>query len=168
MILWWPPACGGGTGSGNTWPADNQVKLGVTWLENHVPHTGTYVPGFQVQNKSFVPLPDVSGALLDWFQSMAFVVLTKSVVNFQNVETKTQTSFRGIWQPFNAQQLRMKPEGERAWRWFMLHADTSLELFPDDVVIYNSLQYRVMEKNDYLHYGYREYHLVEDFTGSGP
>lgn len=113
-------------------------------------------------------LPYVGDTLLEYFQPMVFTTIVKTTVNFQVVETATSVTFRGVWQPFSAQQLNMKPHGQRAWPTFQLHSDTTLTLSPDDVVTYLGTQYRVMGKLDYSKYGYFEYHLVEDYTGSGP
>jgi hypothetical protein len=113
-------------------------------------------------------LPNVSEVLYDYFQQMVFTQITKSVVNFQNKESKVDTVFRGVWQPYSAQQLQMLPRGQRAWRWIQLHSDITLVLNPDDVVTYQGTQYRVSSKTDYSNYGYYEYHLVSDYTGSGP
>lgn len=113
-------------------------------------------------------LPDMSGALLNWLQPMTFTLITKTVVNFKVVETPTMVDFQGVWQPFTAQQLMMKPEGQRRWLWFTCHALIGLILKPDEVVTYQGVQYRVMAKLDYKEYNYVEYHLVNDFSGSGP
>ena len=113
-------------------------------------------------------LPDMNDSIKEWFQPMTFEVLTKTVVNFQVVETPSTTSFQGIWQPFSPKELKILPQGERDWSWFKLHADPSLALNPDDVVQYQSVQYRVMSKLDYTNYGFIEYSLVQDYTGSGP
>lgn len=113
-------------------------------------------------------IPDVSGALLSWFQPMVFGVVTKTASGFQVVETVVDTSFRGVIQPLTDRQLMLKPEGQRAWTWLMLHSDTSLQLNVDDVVIYLGEQTRVMARKDYSIYGYLQYSLVQDWTGSGP
>lgn len=113
-------------------------------------------------------LPNMGDALQNWFQPMTFSVVTKVVVNFDVVETKADVAFQGVWQPLSAAQLQLKPEGQRAWTWFQVHASPGLSLSPDDVVTYLGIQYRVMAKYDYLIYGYNAYHLVNDYTGSGP
>lgn len=119
-------------------------------------------------NQNSGTLPDVSTALKNWMQPMTFGLVTKVVENFQVKETMLNISFQGVWQPFSPKQLLLKPEGQRSWSWFWLHAETGLNLEPDQVVTYVNKQYRVMAKNDYNLYGYVEYHLIEDFTDSGP
>lgn len=113
-------------------------------------------------------VPDVSGALQDWFQPMVFTQVVKTVVGFEVVETPTTINFQGVVQPFTERQLMLKPEGERAWTWFWLHAEPQLTLQVDDVVNWLGKQTRVASRKDYALYGYVEYHLVQDWTGSGP
>lgn len=126
------------------------------------------VPNIALTSKTFVALPNVAIALRNWLQPMVFGIISKTVKNFQNKEDVTLVNFLGVWQPFTPAQLKMKPQGQRDWSWFMLHAEPGLVLKDDDVVEYNLVQYRVMETNDYAAYGYNEYHLVEDYIGSGP
>lgn len=128
-----------------------------------------------LQNASQIPLnqksgtvPDVSGAMMDWFQSMVFEPVGKVVQGFQVVETGEPVSFRGVIQPLSPRKLELKPEGQRAWTWLMLHAEPVLALEVDDVVVYLGVQTRVMAKTDYSLYGYIQYELVQDWTNSGP
>lgn len=113
-------------------------------------------------------VPDVSGALKDWFQPLSFDVVVKTTAGFQVVETTTPVLFEGLIQPFTDRQLSLRPEGERAWTFFKLWADPVLTLQVDDVVIFNGKQTRVMARKDYALYGYVEYSLCQDWTGSGP
>ena len=119
-------------------------------------------------NKSTGTLPDVSAAMLNWFLPMTFITLVKTIVDFNVVETGVEILFRGVWQPLSAQDLKMKPEGQRDWKWFRVHAEPTLILVPDQVIVYFGTQYRVKAKFDYKEYKYVEYHLVEDYTGAGP
>lgn len=115
-------------------------------------------------------VPDVSGAIYDYFQQLLFEKLKKLVVNFQNVEVATPIYTLGMWQPMKVQMVAMKPEGQRKWKWFVLHAAPALaaELAPDDCIRYLGTQYRVAERFDWTLYGYVEYHIVDDYEGSGP
>jgi hypothetical protein len=113
-------------------------------------------------------VPQMGGALQNWFQPMVFTRVVKTVSGFQVVETPEDINFQGVIQPFTDRQLFLKPEGQRAWTWFLLHADPVLKLDVDEVVSYLGEQTRVMSRRDYSIYGYVEYHLVQDWTGSGP
>lgn len=119
-------------------------------------------------NKRTGSVPNVSGAMLDWFQPMTFDVVVKTTEGFIVYEEATPLDFQGVWQPLSGRQLLMKPEGQRDWNWFWLHAEPSIQLSTDDVVVYLGVQYRVMTMKEYDLYGYREFHLVEDYTGAGP
>ncbi len=128
-----------------------------------------------IQNGKDIPLnfrtgtvPDVSGALFDWFQPMVFTRIVKSVVGFEAVETPTPVNCIGVIQPLSGRRLELKPEGQRAWTWLLLHADPSLVLDVDEVVVYNGVQTRVMSQKDFRIYGYIELELVQDWVGSGP
>jgi hypothetical protein len=112
-------------------------------------------------------LPDVSGAMNDYFQQMTFEVITKTIVNFQVVETTTPVTFQGILVP-DSRPLRIQTEGQRSWVPYQLYAQINLELNPDDVVVYQGTQYRVVKMTDYSLYGYLIYSLIQDWTGSGP
>lgn len=113
-------------------------------------------------------IPDVSGAMKDYFQPMTFTRIVKTVVGFQAKETPTDVEFMGVIQPLSSRALTIKPEGQRSWTWFMLHADPVLSLNTDEVITYNGVQTRVMARKDYSLYGYMYYELVQDWTGSGP
>lgn len=113
-------------------------------------------------------VPDVGGALLDWFQPMTFTLVSKVTQDFQVIETAENIDFQGVIQPLTGQRLMLKPEGQRAWSWFLLHANPALVLSVDDVVVYLGVQTRVMSRKDYQLYGYVEYELVQDWGGSGP
>lgn len=113
-------------------------------------------------------IPDVSGAMRDWYQPMIFGQVTKTIEGFQVIETMVETTFQGVVQPLSPRRLALKPEGQRAWTWLMLHAEPVLSLEVDEVVVYLGVQTRVMAKEDYAIYGYVYYELVQDWTGSGP
>lgn len=113
-------------------------------------------------------VPDVSGALQEYYQDMTFEPVGKIVNGFQVVETGSPVTFRGTVQPFTERQLLLKPEGQRAWSWFLIHSDPVLSLNVDDVILWRGKQTRVMARKDYQLYGFVEYHAVQDWTGAGP
>jgi hypothetical protein len=113
-------------------------------------------------------LPDVRGALLDWFQQITFTNVLKKVDRFRVQETPVALNFQGVMQPLSAEALEQKSEGERSWQWMNLFAEPSLVLETDDVVTFLGTQYRVMKKNYWAQYGYVSYELVNDYTGVGP
>jgi hypothetical protein len=128
-----------------------------------------------LQNANTVPLnlnpgtlPDPSGSMLDYMEQLTVTQITKTVVNFQNVEVPVTTTFYGVIQELTPQQLMMKPSGQRQFTWRMIHTFPTVVLNPDDVVIYQGVQYRVMSKSDWTKCGYIQYDCMQDYTGSGP
>ena len=111
-------------------------------------------------------LPNMSSTLSGWFQKLTFNRVTKKVVNFEVVETVESFDFQGVKQPMTPQQLAIKPEGQRGWKWETIHALPSLELDLDEIIYFKKTPYRVKEKMHYQEYGYIEYHIVEDYDGS--
>jgi hypothetical protein len=113
-------------------------------------------------------LPDVSGALKDYFQPMVFQPVKKTTKGFQVVEKTVPINFRGVIMPLTERSLQLKPEGQRAWSWFQLYAEPVLELQVDDVVLWDGRLTRVMGRLNYFLYGYAAYSLVQDWVGAGP
>jgi hypothetical protein len=109
-------------------------------------------------------LPNLSSAVMAWQQSYSLDKITKTLVNYQTVETKVAISFVGTVQPLQARQLELKPEGQRQWRWLEIHSTPDLELANDDEVIFKNVRYRVLSVFDYSDYGYRRYEIAEAFT----
>lgn len=128
-----------------------------------------------IQNACNIPISTVSGtipqmlgAMDDWFQPMIFEPTIKTEAGYQLIETSQPIVFRGVIMPLTDRQLQIKPEGERAWTWLHLFAEPQLELEVDQVVVYLGVQTRVMAQKNYAIYGYVEYQLVQDWVGSGP
>jgi hypothetical protein len=114
-------------------------------------------------NQQVGTLPEMSGTLTNWFQPMSFVVITKETIDFEVREVQTFVSFMGVRQPMTSQQLQIKPEGQRTWKWETIHALPDLKLKTDDRIKWGNRFYRVMELSDWTEYGYIEYQIVEDF-----
>lgn len=114
-------------------------------------------------NQSGSNLPQVTAAITGWFKPMTFGVTVKTNVDFLTVDEITDVSCQGVWQPFTDQQLAIKPEGERSWKWFMIHSDPSLVLTTDDQIQYQGVNYDVMGKKDYKEYGYVQYEVVNKY-----
>ncbi len=119
-------------------------------------------------NQNTGTLPDLSDAILNWFQPMVFTTVVKTVVNFKLVETPTNINFAGVWQPLSPRELAMKPDGQREWIWIRLIALPNVELTPDQVITYLGVQYRVKAVRNYELENFLEYDLVQDYVGSGP
>lgn len=128
-----------------------------------------------ITNASSIPLndtapnlPNMGGTLPGWFLKMSLGLITKVIVNNRVQETVTNFEVMGVIQPFNAQQLEIKPEGQRAWKWHMIHCQPSFPVKPDDTIVYKGARYRIMSKWGYDDYGFCEYDAVKDYETEIP
>lgn len=111
--------------------------------------------------------PQMHGSLQGWFQPLLVGIVTiRQNDDHEAVESVRTQSASGIIQPLSARALEVKPEGERNWKWVMLHCTRNLQLNNDDVVRIRGKQYRVMRNWGYEDYGYLQYELCEDFQPS--
>ena len=114
-------------------------------------------------DESLTQLPNMRDAILEWLRPITFSLVTKSITNFKVTETVTTINTQGVRQPMSPQQLELKPEGQRAWKWQTLHCLPNIQLLVDDIVVFDGIKYRVMQKLDWKEYGYLEYHICEAF-----
>lgn len=108
-------------------------------------------------------LPQMAQSVSTFLQNMTIAIVTKENVGgfVQEVERFRKTM--GCKQPASAEQISIRPEGERSWKWFTFHCLPDLVLTTDDRVTISGVRYRVMEKSDFSEYGYLEYLVAEDF-----
>ncbi len=109
-------------------------------------------------------LPDMTAGLAGLLQPMTFVKVTKTNVDglVQEIENKVRTTATRY--PMKPQEVALKPEGQRTWKWETLLAVADLILKPDDIVKFDGQPYRVMGKSDWKEYGFVQYDLAQDFT----
>ncbi len=109
-------------------------------------------------------LPNMRSTLSGWFRKLELTLVVKQTVDHQIVEVEKPLETQGVIQPLGKRELENKPEGQRAWQWFLLHTVSDLALKPDDVVGYRGARYRVMSSGAWQEYGYFGYELVQAFT----
>jgi hypothetical protein len=132
-------------------------------------------PTQPLHNASEVPLsnnpgtlPNMSNVIAGWFQLVVMEKIVKTINNFQVVETTVPIQFQGVVFTEPTRNLAMMPNGQRMWKVKKLVCWPTVLLAPDDVVLYEQQQYRVMMTGDYKQYGIMEYALLQDYTGGGP
>lgn len=130
---------------------------------------------FTIINASNIPLnqlagsvPNMQGALDNWYQPLTFTRVVKTTINFQVVETFVDISFRGVVQPLRDKELAILPEGQRAWCWLSVVAqcrpnDAIMTLDVDEVIQWNGKKTRIMARKHYGLYGFIKYRLVQDW-----
>jgi hypothetical protein len=109
-------------------------------------------------------LPQLTTAVIGWADHVMIGLVCKSQENFKTVESILTKRYKAVLQPSQAKQLHILPEGQRGWKWYQMHAEPSLQLEVDDIVIIDhGHRYRVMAKSDYSAYGFMEYELVRGY-----
>lgn len=109
-------------------------------------------------------MPQIEAAFNGWLYPIKLGIVTQEIVNGDNIVTINYITFDGVVQPLTAEQLRLKPEGSRSFKWFMIHCfSSSLNLRTNDIILYKNEKYKVMGKWDWSLDGFIEYHICEEF-----
>lgn len=107
--------------------------------------------------------PNMRVALFGLTDTIQFKIIHKAATDFEAVETSADVLyFQGCLQPIPPQALRIKPEGERKWKYWRCWTVQKLAI--DDVVQDTSpdgKQYRVTDTSDWSNGGYFEHELRE-------
>lgn len=116
-------------------------------------------------NQLSANLPDVSEVMNGWEVSMTANYVTQAVVDGAVVDTEVNKPIKGIMQPLKAEEILLKEEGQRSFDWYQVHVRevTYGELFTTQILIINSVPYKIKAKKDWVLNGYREYHAIRDF-----
>lgn len=109
-------------------------------------------------------LPNLTNAVLAWAQQLEFVVASKSIEDFDIKESYITYRVLGTKQPLKAQTIAIKPEGQRAWKWYELHLSPQAKINIDDVISFGGCDvFRVYGKEDFSEYGYVRYEIAQGF-----
>lgn len=148
-------------------------------------------PQKTIQNGKNVPVnekagfvPQMTGALQNFYQPRIFILVDKGISNGVLVESgdagESWTSpegqvIQGIQVQFMAtalipmeRSLDIKQEGQRRWSGWDFLSAPQVKLRPDDCFIHGLIQYRVMKIWDFSLYGFMKYFVFEDYKFSGP
>jgi len=107
--------------------------------------------------------PQIKYAFKNWQQNITLVKITQSIINYKNVEEEQVLSFKGVIQPLQAEQLKIKPEGQRDWQWLMIHTNKEIALNVNDRIKYKNQEFKVMAKKNYSLNDYFYYEVVEAY-----
>lgn len=106
-------------------------------------------------------------AFSGWTMPMVIKKVTQVVLPTGFVEDhETVFNIRGIWQPLSAEEIQLKPEGQRSWEWFQLHIEgTNNNFQTNDRLMFRGNPYKVMGRNDYTLNNYIQLELISDYIG---
>jgi hypothetical protein len=113
-------------------------------------------------------MPSLDSALNGWGMPHTITKVTQDILDGDAVLTKVTIEFLGVIQPLNAEELLLKPEGQRSWEWKQIHDYYGiLNLHTKDVIEIESISYKVLAVKDYKYNNYMEYHIVKDYVEYG-
>lgn len=117
------------------------------------------------QNRSLKNgMPNMANTLNGWEVPLSFIKITQSIVDGDVVKTETPINFMGVWQPLRDEELQFKPENQRSWSWYWIHAKSgTVELQTQDKFMFQNKRYKVMAVKDYSLNGFVEYHVIRDY-----
>lgn len=109
-------------------------------------------------------MPNMSTTLNGWEAPLELIKLAQAITDGDVSISEQTITFQGVWQPLNMERLMSKPEGQRSWSWFWIHAKAgTLNLNTADKVIFQGKRYKIMSKKDYSLNGFVEYEAILDF-----
>lgn len=128
-----------------------------------------FVPATQDLTKNLGNLPDMNDALRSTFQLLTFEILVKTIDEGGIlIETTTPVSFYGSCMPYRPTPTEIKEHGQRAWDMLEVNTDVAVKMDNDFVVIYQGVQYRILNYSDFTKFGYQHFQMIQDYIGSGP
>ena len=111
--------------------------------------------------------PQMNTTLQGWQNKITLIRITQNVVEGDLVATETQITFQGVIQPLSAEQLALRPEGQRSFEHLWIHAVASqLNLETADKVKFNNKIYKIIQKKDYGLNSFVEYMLIRDYEST--
>lgn len=117
--------------------------------------------------KALSGMPQMAMTLSGWEVPLTLVKVIQDIVDGDAVFTEQEINFLGCFQPLKDEELQFKPEGQRSWSWYWIHAKAgTLNLQTADKIIFNNKRYKVMSVKDYSLNGFIEYQIIRDFESN--
>lgn len=117
--------------------------------------------------KALSGMPQMRDTLTGWEVPLTLVKVIQDIVDGDAVFTEQEINFLGCFQPLKDEELQFKPEGQRSWSWYWIHAKAgTLNLQTADKIIFNNKRYKVMSVKDYSLNGFIEYQIIRDFESN--
>ena len=109
-------------------------------------------------------LPNVSDTLTGWEVDIYAVFVKQSMIDGEIINQDIIKKISGTLQPLKAEEVDLKPEGQRAWQWYDIHVKSVYPVLRvEQKIKVNNTDYKIMAVKDYSLYGYVEYHVVRNY-----
>ena len=116
--------------------------------------------------EAVMPAPTARSIIYGWLRPIELVKIQKTTVDFETIEVQIPLKTTGVVQPFTPTQLAIKPEGQRAWKWWSITATPDLQLKADEVITYRQSKLRIMSQLPFEANDVVQYESVEDYDGN--
>lgn len=110
--------------------------------------------------------PNMRHALEGWVRKKSIVTYRKTIVDYETVLIPTDYIAWINYQPMPPQRIDKKPEEERAWVWWDIYMDNSLELKIKDWIVIDDKNFQIMARHNWSLSGFYHYECVESFMPS--
>ena len=114
--------------------------------------------------QSLAGLPNVAIAVIQYFQPVTVGIIKSTQVNGRTqtiVESYIETQGVRIAKD---NKLVITKTGERFWANEDVYFLSDILLKPDDLFLFNKIQYRVLALESWPEYGYNKYTVLQDYT----
>ena len=123
-------------------------------------------PIFSAASRPLFPAttqPNMGSALAGFTQVNDVQILRTVLVDGEAQRRSRTVTASTCIQPLSPQRIDMKSEGERAWKWWMIHTFNDLSTKVGDILEIAGVGYRQMACTDYSAAGYSMFEAVEDY-----
>ena len=104
-------------------------------------------------NANLTNMPNMANTLSGWEAPLSLIKITQSIVDGDAVFNEQITNFMGVIQPLRSEDLAMKPEGQRSWKYYWIHTNSNLPF----------QRYKITDIKDYGLNGFRELEVILDY-----
>ena len=109
-------------------------------------------------------VPYMGKTLKGWTQKTNIKKVTQTIVNHKTVETESPITLKCNFQPMPAAKVNRKPEEQRTWKWWSIIVTEGELLKTDDIIIKDSVRYKIESVNNWTESGFQKYEAIEDYT----
>ena len=123
-------------------------------------------PIFSAASRPLLPAttqPNMGSTIAGFTQVNEVQILRTVLVDGEAQRRSRTVTASTCIQPLSPQRIDMKPEGERAWKWWMIHTLNDLAAKVGDILEIAGVGYRLMACTDYSAAGYSMFEAVEDY-----
>jgi len=113
-----------------------------------------------------MPVPYMAGALNGWTNNISVKIITQTISGHKTVESAAEEILDINLQPVPAQRVERKPEYQREWKWWSLIIKNGPLLKIDDIIIVNSIRYKIQSVSNWASSGFHKYEAIEDYEVS--